>query len=92
MDNLDDPEFDTMTDKLKNQLKTEGAGDNIYIDCWGRNVADREGMTLEYFPANQAISLKYFPYTGGNYHSPLVAIKVSNSSQLRKTNIILCIF
>ena len=42
----------------------------------GRFPADREGMSLTYFPENQGIPLKYFPFQGGNYHSPLVAVKV----------------
>ena len=31
---------------------------------------------MSYFPANQGIHIKYFPFTGGNYHAPLVAMKI----------------
>ena len=33
-------------------------------------------FSVSYFPANQGIHIKYFPFTGGNYHAPLVAMKI----------------
>jgi len=50
---------------------------NIYVDCFGRYPADKESVQLEFYPATQNLPLKYFPYTGGNYHSPMVAVKVT---------------
>merc|ERR1712083_1092521 len=46
------------------------------IDCFGRDAADQEALSLTYFPENQGLPTSYFPYTGGNYHAPLVAIQV----------------
>lgn len=77
--NLDAPEYEKMSQGLKNKIKAAGETNNIFFDCQGRYAADREGMTMEYFPANQAISLKYFPFSGGNYQSPLVAVKITPS-------------
>lgn len=59
--------------------------DNVWINCEGRYPADQEALDagMEYFPKSRAIPAKYFPYTGGkeisgnNYHSPLVAIKIT---------------
>jgi len=81
---LDNKAYESMTPTLKKMLKEsahefddEGRAKNVYIDCFGRYGADKEGMELTYFPANQGLPLKYFPFKGGNYHSPLVAIKVT---------------
>merc|ERR1711936_518766 len=38
--------------------------------------ADKEALSLTYFPENQGLPSSYFPYRGGNYHAPLVAIQV----------------
>lgn len=56
----------------------------VYVDCQGENPADREALegALTYFPANQGIPLKFFPYTQAhkNYHKPLIAVKFSKST------------
>ena len=31
----------------------------------------QEALAISYFPGNQGIPIKYFPYTGGNYQAPL---------------------
>ena len=74
--NVDDPEYDAMTEELKEIIRTSGDADQVYIDCKGRFPADVEGVSLEYFPANRAIPSYFFPFSGGNYQSPLVAVKV----------------
>jgi len=85
---LDKPEYKSMTPRLKEMLKTSehefdeaGRAKNVYIDCFGRYGADKEGMEINYFPDNQGLPLKYFPFKGGNFHSPLVAIKVTPASE-----------
>jgi len=72
-------------DHYNNQKEAGESLDNVWINCDGRYPADQEALAagLEYFPASRAIPAKYFPYTGGaeisgnNYHSPLVAIKIT---------------
>jgi len=85
---LDKPAFESMTPELKKMLKDsthefddEGRAKNVYIDCFGRYGADKEGMAITYFPPNQGLPLKYFPFKGGNFHSPLVAIKVTPATE-----------
>jgi len=70
-------------DKLRGLIK-EGSED-VLMNCEGRNAADKEALEgrLTYFPPNQLIPNKYFPYEGGqdiketHYHSPLVAVKIN---------------
>merc|ERR1711892_530256 len=59
-------------------LERERKGDEyIWIDCDGRYAADKEAIQkIEYFPSSRGMPVKYFPYTGNSYHSPLVAIKI----------------
>jgi len=79
--------------KLKAHLQTgkgKAAGpNNVWIDCKGRYAADQEALEdgIEYFPESRGLPFKYFPYAGKtkfengtvelNYHSPLVAIKIT---------------
>jgi len=80
---LNTTKYDDMTDSLKEKIRAErdltekGHSKFVHMDCRGRFPADLEGMSVEYFPSNQGIPLKYFPFQGGNYHSPLVALKVT---------------
>jgi len=83
---------------------TDKQGDSIFVDCQGRYPADREALGkdgLQYFPADQSLPIKYFPYTGqvkecpeGTacteriYHSPLVAVKVSPRNENYKGQLI----
>jgi len=60
-------------------LETErkGGTEYVWIDCDGRYAADKEAIQkIEYFPSSRGMPVKYFPYTGNSYHSPLVAIKI----------------
>jgi len=74
---VDAPEYKDMSEELKEIIRTSGDADQVYIDCKGRFPADVEGVGLEYFPANRAIPSYFFPFSGGNYQSPLVAVKVT---------------
>jgi sodium/potassium-transporting ATPase subunit beta len=76
---VDQPEYDDMTDDLKDIIRGEGDADQVYIDCKGRFPADQENIDIEFFPKNQAFPSYYFPFLGGNYQSPLVAIKVNTA-------------
>ena len=49
----------------------------VRVATWQRDkVSDKEAAEITYVPETQAVSLKYFPFQGGNYQSPMVAIKV----------------
>jgi len=83
------PDFEFLPQAVQDHYNNQKEGgqslDNVWINCAGRYAADKEALAagLEYFPKSRAIPAKYFPYTGGkeisgnNYHSPLVAIKIS---------------
>jgi len=73
---LDDPAYEKMSDNLKTRIKKAVNKNYVWIDCHGRFAADREAIRIDYFPANQGMALKYFPFKGGYYHQPLVAIKI----------------
>lgn len=73
---LDDPKYSEMTDQLKETIRRSPDTNYVWLDCRGRNPADKEALSVSYFPANQGIHIKYFPFTGGNYHAPLVAMKM----------------
>lgn len=91
--NVDDPEYDDMSKELKEIIRTSNDTDQVYIDCKGRFPADVEGVSLEYFPANRAIPTYFFPFSGGNYQSPLVAVKVRAKVKLSlKTVFTNCVF
>jgi len=82
--------FDFCPPTLKTHMASasarEAKGENIWIDCNGRNAADQEAVEgrLSYYPASRAIPISYFPYLGQRnqvdkdigYQSPLVAIQV----------------
>jgi len=77
--NLQDEKYKKMSNGLKNRIAAnyaENDTDYVYIDCFGRYAADQEALSLTYFPENQGLPSSYFPYKGGNYHAPLVAIQV----------------
>jgi len=65
-----------MSDELKAIVRAEGEANNIYFDCMGRYPGDKDSVSITFYPPNQAIPAMYFPYRGGNYQSPMVAIKV----------------
>ena len=68
--------FDSLEDK-----------DEIFVDCQGRNSADREAVRegLTYFPASRGFPASYFPFRGNthHYHSPLVALQFDASKMRR---------
>jgi len=77
--NLEDEKYDKMSEGLKQRIKANddlNDKDYVYIDCFGRYAADKEALSITYFPENQGLPSAFFPYTGGNYHAPLVAIQV----------------
>lgn len=79
---LDDPKYNMMTPRLKNQIRSAPVNDKVWMDCRGRNPADQEALAISYFPDNQGIPIKYFPYTGGNYQAPLVAVRIETDKVL----------
>lgn len=74
---LDNPEYADMSEQLKTIIRAEDT-DNIYFDCKGRYPADQDTAKFTFHPTNQAIPAKYFPYTGGNYQSPMVALEIES--------------
>merc|ERR1712203_695326 len=56
----------TLTKHMASASAREAKGENIWIDCNGRNAADQEAVEgrLSYFPASRAIPISYFPYLG----------------------------
>ena len=56
----------------------KGAQNKIWVDCQGRNAADKEALSsMQYYPSTRGFETKYFPYEGRKeeYHSPLVAVQ-----------------
>lgn len=81
VDELEAPEYEHMPEHIKDLVRKDNT--NVYMDCQGRNQADKEIIQLTYHPANQGIPMKYFPFTGGAtkdpYHAPLVAVQINPS-------------
>jgi len=78
---LEKEKYNKMSEDLKTRIRNahqKNDADNVWVECFGRYPADREALELEYFPDTQAMPTKYFPYRGGNYHSPIVAIKIKH--------------
>jgi len=84
---MDDP--DRFPQAVIDKYNANGAGKkDIIVNCDGRYAADKEALSnMQYFPSSQVISSDFFPYMGGkeisgkNYHSPLVAIKITPTDQ-----------
>ena len=68
-------DYEDMTDELKEIIKTAEDPNQIWFDCKGRFAAEKLVMT--FFPATQGIPIKYFPFQGGKYEPPLVAVKLN---------------
>jgi len=79
--NLEDEAYDKMSTDLKNKIMKATDTNMIWVDCFGRYAADKEAFKVEYFPENQGIPIKYFPFKGGNYQAPLVAIKLKENKE-----------
>jgi len=69
-----------MTDELKEIIKTESDKNQIWFDCKGRFAADKEALDMTFYPSSQGIPLKYFPFQGGYYEPPLVAVKLHTTA------------
>ena len=73
-------EQEEMPDHIKKQIRSNR--NRLYLDCQGENPVDREILIgkVDYFPSNQGISFRYFPYNQAhkNYHNPVVAVKFKN--------------
>ena len=55
--------------------------DKIWVDCQGRNAADKEALAgMEYYPPSRGFETKFFPFQGNkeSYHSPLVAVRFTD--------------
>ena len=79
---VDGPVFEVMTDQLREAIWTTKDKNQVWFDCRGRFAADREALNITYFPSSQGIPIdKYFPYEGGMYEPPLVAVKFNMNEQ-----------
>jgi len=78
-ENLEDEAYDKMSVTLKNKIKKSSDHNMVWIDCFGRYAADKEAFQFEYYPQNQGIPVKYFPFKGGNYQPPLIALKFTEN-------------
>lgn len=65
-----------MTDELKEIIKNAADKNQIWFDCQGRFAADKEALKMTFYPESQGIPIKYFPFQGGDYEPPLVAVKL----------------
>jgi len=74
-----------MPKELKNNIEANQTS-HVWVECHGRNPADKELLKdkIDYYPENQGINFKYFPYRGNkmNYHTPLVAIKIRSNKAM----------
>jgi len=69
-------EEEEMTDELKEIIKNAADKNQIWFDCRGRFAADKEALKMTFYPESQGIPIKYFPFQGGDYEPPLVAVKL----------------
>jgi len=80
---LEEP-YKHMPSNLKENIKLNP--NHVWVECHGRNPADRELLEgqIEYYPKNQGINFKYFPYKGNKmpYHTPLVAIQIKSTKEM----------
>jgi len=76
---LNETKYAKMSTQLKNKIMKERDTNMVWIDCFGRYAADREAFQFKMFPDNQGIPIKYFPFKGGNYHAPLIALKLTEN-------------
>lgn len=74
--------YETMPETLKTHIRNAPDKNHVWVDCYGRYPADKEVLkgNMEYFPENQGIAVKYFPFQGKlvDYGVPLVAVKFKN--------------
>jgi sodium/potassium-transporting ATPase subunit beta len=84
--NLDDPMFESMTSELKEKIRATEDKEQVFFDCFGRFPGDKEAATLKFFPESQSVSLKHFPYKGGNYQSPMMAVQIDVPKNMNNRN------
>jgi len=77
---LDKVEYADMTPQLKEIIKNTDDKNQIWLDCKGRFAADKEQLDMTFFPPTQSIPIKYFPFQGGEYQPPLVAVRLNVAS------------
>ena len=67
-----------MPEELKKHIATVSAANQVWVECHGRNSADKEGITaINYYPAERGFPEKFFPYEGQDgYQDPLVAVQM----------------
>lgn len=75
----DDEKYAKMSTTLKNKIMKSADHNMVWIDCFGRYAADKEAFQFEYYPDNQGIPVKHFPFKGGNYQAPLIALKLTEN-------------
>lgn len=67
---------------FKQHWESQTDKNQIWVDCQGRNAADKEALSgMEYFPPSRGFESKFFPFKGQKdqvYHSPLVAVRFSD--------------
>lgn len=78
---ITEEDFDTHKEELKDfrEFWNNQIDKNQYwVDCTGVSEDDKEALgNFKYYPAEQGIQKKYYPYKGGGkYHSPLVAVQL----------------
>ena len=77
----EDFEANDWPESFHNHWKSQSEHEQIWVDCQGRNAADKEALSgMEYYPASRGFDTKYFPFSGNKdeYHSPLVAVQFSD--------------
>jgi len=72
---LDADKYAAMSSDLKKIIKEAEDKNQIWLDCQGYKPADKEKFDVTYYPSSRGLPVKYFPYLGGDYQPPLVAIK-----------------
>jgi len=81
---LEEKPYIGMPTTLKDQIKKNK--NHVWVECHGRNPADKELLdgNIKYYPENQGINFKYFPYKGNKmpYHTPLVAIQIKSTKAM----------
>lgn len=70
IEDINSEKFKDMPQDLKDHIGRQRDKSQIWIDCRGRYSADREALSLEFFPSSKGIPVKYFPYLGPNYNPP----------------------
>jgi len=84
---LTDEPYKNMPTNLKDHIAAnENDTKHVWVECHGRNPADKELLAgqIKYYPENQGINFKYFPYKGNKmpYHTPLVAIQIKSTKAM----------